>query len=55
MANSVKYRVGKSRAFQALIVALAFFITLPLLGIILYIFNTFLYAFCKLAIWIILN
>ena len=39
MKPNVKYRVGRSKAFQALIVLLAFVITLPLLFIILYIFR----------------
>ncbi|HVY76201.1 MAG TPA: phosphate ABC transporter permease PstA [Puia sp.] len=35
----VKYRVGKSRAAQAVIIGLAFVITLPLMAIIIYIFR----------------
>ena len=37
MSVSVKYRVGKSKLIQVLIVFFAFLITLPLLFIILYI------------------
>ena len=39
MSVSVKYRVGKSKLAQALIVFLAFLITLPLILIIIYIFK----------------
>jgi phosphate transport system permease protein len=39
MNARVQYRVGKSKAFQILIVALAFVVTLPLIAIILYIFK----------------
>ncbi len=39
MSVSVKYRVGKSKLFQVLIVFFAFLITIPLLLIILYIFR----------------
>jgi len=39
MNASVKYRVGKSKLFQVLIVFFAFLITVPLLFIILYIFK----------------
>jgi phosphate transport system permease protein len=39
MSVSVKYRVGKSKLAQALIVFLAFLITLPLILIIIYIFR----------------
>jgi len=39
MSVSVKYRVGKSKLFQGLIVLFAFLITVPLLFIILYIFK----------------
>jgi phosphate transport system permease protein len=39
MQPNVKYRVGKSKAFQVIIVFVAFLITLPLLFIILYIFR----------------
>lgn len=39
MRPNVKFRVRKSKAFQVLIVLLAFVITLPLLFIILYIFR----------------
>jgi phosphate transport system permease protein len=39
MQPNVKYRVGKSKAFQGIIVFVAFLITLPLLFIILYIFR----------------
>ena len=39
MSVSVKYRVGKSKLFQVLIVFFAFLITIPLLFIILYIFR----------------
>ena len=35
----VKYRVAKSKLAQAVIVSLAFIITLPLLAIIIYIFR----------------
>src|SRR6476659_7899546 len=39
MNAHVKYRVGKSRAVQALIVFMAFLITVPLILIIIYIFR----------------
>jgi phosphate transport system permease protein len=39
MQPNVKFRVGKSKAFQVIIVFVAFLITLPLLFIILYIFR----------------
>jgi phosphate transport system permease protein len=39
MQPNIKFRVGKSKAFQILIVFVAFLITLPLLFIILYIFR----------------
>ena len=39
MNVNVKYRVGKSKGMQALIVFLAFLITLPLIFIIIYIFR----------------
>ena len=39
MQPNVKYRVAKSKVFQAIIVFVAFLITLPLLFIILYIFR----------------
>ncbi len=39
MNVNVKYRVGKSKSVQALIVFFAFLITVPLLLIILYIFR----------------
>src|SRR5215471_17055347 len=39
MQPNVKFRVGKSKAFQAMIVFVAFLITLPLLFIIIYIFR----------------
>src|ERR1700692_1120222 len=39
MDVNVKYRMGKSKAMQVLIVFLAFLITLPLIFIIIYIFK----------------
>lgn len=39
MKTNIKYRVGKSRAIQGIIIVLAFIITLPLLAIIFYIFK----------------
>jgi len=39
MHPNVKYRVGKSRMIQAVIISLAFVVTIPLLLIILYIFK----------------